>query len=252
MTHIVQGIWCKRKGISHRNKTESKLLPYHIPPHILCWLSMLRDTSCNKCCGEYHLRTLGSQETTWCCHPDQGISLTRPCCKTTEVSDSFFTSNGARLIILIHPSETIWVYRTGSSSQSINISPSVPTEGEELEKTQGSSCCCGGSSENTEICQLDWDKMCYEQKSTCLFFTQSAWKWEAETPQHCRGNLETAGLYVPYNSRDKTMQFTLHCSWSDQYPNLPPTQRQVSLKISADVCLQENKCASMCTREIFC
>lgn len=56
------------------------------------------------------------------------------------------------MIIMIHPSEIIWVYKTGSSSQIINISPSVPTGGEELEKDTGQLCCCDGSSENNEMC----------------------------------------------------------------------------------------------------
>lgn len=38
-----------------------------------------------------------------------------------QASYSFFTGNGAQLIILIHLSETIWVYRTGSSSQIVNM-----------------------------------------------------------------------------------------------------------------------------------
>lgn len=38
-----------------------------------------------------------------------------------NASNSFFTGNRARLIILNHPSETIWVYRTRSSSQITNM-----------------------------------------------------------------------------------------------------------------------------------
>lgn len=65
------------------------------------------------------------------------VSLSSAGCNTTEVSCSFLTGSRARLIILIHPSETIWVLRTGSSRQIINISPSVPTGEEELRRGTG-------------------------------------------------------------------------------------------------------------------
>lgn len=67
----------------------------------------------------------------------QDILRIRPCCNTIEVSNSFFTRNRAWLIILIHASKTIWIYKTRSSSKINNISPSVPTGVEELDKYTG-------------------------------------------------------------------------------------------------------------------
>lgn len=61
--------------------------------------------------------------------------------------------NRARLIILIHASETIWVHRKGSSSKITNISPSVPTGEKDLDKYTGQLCCCAESAENTEMCR---------------------------------------------------------------------------------------------------
>ena len=75
------------------------------------------------------------------------------------------------------------------------------------------------------------------------------------TTERWRGNWEIwqpavqaeRRLYVPSNSPNKTIQSTLHGSWSDQYPYLPQRQRHVAFNMSADVCLHEDKCESVCT-----
>lgn len=121
------------------------------------------------------------------------ILLTRPCFNTKEISHSFFKGNRAWFIILIHPSEHIWVYRTASSSQIINISLSVSKGGEELDKDRGQLCYCGGSIENAAL-----HKMCNKQKSNCLVCFWCFWIISMQirnrhintTTKHCRGNRE--------------------------------------------------------------
>lgn len=57
----------------------------------------------------------------WYCHSYVFKTFHSPDPVAINVSNSFFTGNRARLIILIHPSEPIWVYRTRSSSQITNM-----------------------------------------------------------------------------------------------------------------------------------